>query len=288
MRDLIAKIRHAWEILMRLNDRDLMIYSASLSFHTITAIIPILFISFSIFTKLPIFSEYYADISNRIFDSLLPSQVQAITQYINTFLANTTQMGIVGLTAALVISMLFFQTYEGIFMRIMHTPPRSFWQSLSSYWTLITLAPILLGASVYLSRVIQDFLAQYDMAVAVNVIAVLPYLVVWIVFFTMYMISSSAKISIKAGIISSFAASLVWNITKFLFVYYVTYSKTNISIYGSVSVVLFFIVWVYCSWIIFLYGARACYILNRGEIPEAESQDWDEPRTPSRRRKSQK
>ncbi|MDR3346243.1 MAG: YihY family inner membrane protein [Campylobacteraceae bacterium] len=273
MKNFIQKCKNLIALLQRLNDKDLMTYASSLSFHTILSVIPVLLITFSIFTKLPSFEEHYEKIKSFIFSSLLPSHQDVISEYIDTFLGNTLQMGIFGLVTVLVISMLFFKDYENIFNRIIHAQPRSFWQSLSSYWTLVTLAPILLGVSFYLSTIIQNFLNTYDENI--NFLAIFPYLVVWALFFTAYMISSSAKIPLYAGALSSFLASLIWYLSKTLFVFYVAYNKTYLSIYGSFSVVLFFFVWIYISWVIFLYGVRVCYILQSRKDKKAEAAKSD-------------
>lgn len=263
MKQFIQKCKDLGRLILRINDKDLMTYASSLSFHTILSVIPVLLITFSIFTKMPSFEKSYETIKSFIFNSLMPSQSEMISEYIDKFLGNTLQMGVFGLITVLVVSMMFFKDYEGIFNKIMHAPSRSFWQSLAAYWTLVTLAPILLGISFYLSNSLQDFLNSqgYD----INFLAVFPYLLVWALFFTIYMISSSAKISLYAGGVSSFLASLIWYISKALFVFYVTYNKTYLTIYGSFSIALFFFIWIYCSWVIFLYGVRLCYILHSRE-----------------------
>jgi len=48
-----------------------------------------------------------------------------------------------------------------------------------------------------------------------------------------------------------------------IFVYYVTFNKTYTTLYGSFSTIMFFLIWIYLSWIIFLYGVKFCYYLNR-------------------------
>jgi membrane protein len=239
---------------------------------------------------MPSFEEHYKNIKSFIFSSLLPSQESVISEYIDKFLGNTLQMGVFGLVTMLVISMLFFKDYENIFNKIMHATPRSFWQSLSSYWTLVTLAPILLGVSFYLSTIIQNFLDSYGQNI--NFLAIFPYLVVWTLFFTTYMISSSAKISLYSGALSSFLASLIWYLSKALFVFYVAYNKTYETIYGSASIALFFFVWIYISWVIFLYGVRICYILQSRKDKKAEedktNKSYGKHKNPApRRRKSE-
>ncbi|MDR2790694.1 MAG: YihY family inner membrane protein [Campylobacteraceae bacterium] len=261
MSKIVQACKDIWKLILRINDKDLMTYSSSLSFHTILSVIPVLLLTFSVVTKLPSFEKHYNTIKIFIFNSLSPSNPSVISEYIDKFLGNTTQIGIFGFVSMLVVSVLFFRDYEGIFNKIMHAAPRSFWQSLSSYWTLVTLAPILLGVSFYLSGAMQDFLDSYGLDY-INILEIFPYLVVWTLFFTIYMISSGAKIYFRAGALSSFLASFIWYISKTLFVLYATHNQIYQTIYGPFSVALFLFVWVYISWVIFLYGAKICYLLN--------------------------
>ncbi len=69
-------MRKIWEKLVLiykvLEDKQLLHFAASLSFHTLLSIIPVLFISLSIFTQLPSLSGYSAKIKNFIFSNFTP------------------------------------------------------------------------------------------------------------------------------------------------------------------------------------------------------------------------
>jgi len=96
----------------------------------------------------------------------------------------------------------------------------------------------------------------------INFLSIVPYLIIWVIFCVTYLISVNDEIKFKSALFSSFAASLVWYLGKSAFVYYVLYNKTYLSVYGSFSAVLFFFVWIYISWIIFLYGLKFCAYLS--------------------------
>ena len=88
----------------------------------------------------------------------------------------------------------------------------------------------------------------------------------------MYAISAKVKIHLKSALIASFIASLVWYISKNLFVYYVAYNKTYLTIYGSFSILLFFFLWIYFSWFIYLYGLKLCFLLNEKEHAKSHNE----------------
>lgn len=248
-------------------DPDLLHYSSSLSFHTLLSIIPILLISFSIFLKLPNFDEYYMKIKNFIFSNLLPSHQNSISRYIENFLENSSGLGIMGFVAIIFTSVMFFSDYENIVCKITKTQPKSFWHNLSKYWTLMTLAPMGLVLSFYVSNIIQNFLNQNSFTSWINFISILPYLIIWVIFAITYEITISAS-SFKKVLFSSFCASLCWSISKLAFVEYAFYNKTYMSLYGSFSILLFFFLWIYIGWTIFLYGLKLCWFMHQENLGE--------------------
>jgi len=249
--------------LKEFRDKDLLHYASSLSFHTILALIPILLISLSIFTKLPSFKKYYDIIKNFIFSSLMPSQQEMISSFIDKTLNHATDMGVMGFIFVLYVSVMFFMDYEYIVSKIFKTEPKGFWQSISTYWTLVSLLPIGIGISFFVSNKIQQLFNHYEYTSWINILAILPFLIIWMLFFVLYMISANnAKISTKTVALSSFIASSIWYISKTVFVYYVSYNKTYTSIYGSFSTVMFFFIWIYFSWVIYIYGLKVCYLLD--------------------------
>lgn len=248
--------------LKKIYDENIPLYASSLSFHTIFSIIPLLLISFSLFTKMPSFEKYYEKIKSFIFSNLMPTNQEAISRYLEGFLQNSEKLGLIGFVFTIFASIMFFQNFESIVNKIFKSKQRGIWQSITTYWTLVTLGPIALALSFFLSNKIQTILDSFEYTSWINFLSIFPYLIIWGLFFITYIISANVKISPSAALISSFIASLVWYFSKSLFVYYVIYSKTYLTIYGSSSVVLFFFLWIYISWMIFLYGLKFCYLIN--------------------------
>lgn len=181
------------------------------------------------------------------------------------------QLSIIGIISILISSMLFFQNFEYIVNKIFKTKPRGFWESLTIYWTLVTLTPIALVFSFYLSNELQVYLGQNDLTKALSTLELLPYLIIWSLFFLIYKISANTEISNRAAGISSFAVSLTWYLAKIGFISYVLQNQTYATIYGSFSTLIFFFLWVYLSWIIFIYGLKLCYTIEKvGQEQKAE------------------
>ncbi|EMV3664454.1 YihY/virulence factor BrkB family protein [Campylobacter upsaliensis] len=255
-------MKRIFKLLSALRDKEILNYSASLSFYSILSLIPILFICFSVFTQIPSFEAHYERAKSVIFTFLIPAQQDLVASYLDTFLKNSVNLGIMGLIAMAFTSLAFFSGYDFVINRITQNEPKGLWASISSYWTLLTLVPLGLGLSFYVSSLIQKTLDDYH--IGFNFFEILPFVIIWALFFISYS-SSLHQVSLKNLALTSFCAGAIWYAGKNLFVYYVVYNKTYASVYGSFSTILFFFIWIYISWVIYLYGLKICFFLNENE-----------------------
>jgi len=248
--------------IISLFDREITFYASSLSFYTLFTLIPILLITISIATSFDSFDIFYTNIKSFIMQNILPVSSNVISEYMDSFMQNSTKLGLIGVTSVIISSILFFQNFEYIVNKIFKTKPRSFWQSLTTYWTLMTLTPIALTFSFYLSAQFQDFLGSNRLTQTINFVEIFPYLIIWALFFMIYKISANINISNRAALISSFFASLTWYLAKLGFIAYIIDNKTYTTIYGSFSTLIFFFLWIYLSWMIFIYGLKLCHTIE--------------------------
>ncbi|MEA3491539.1 MAG: YihY family inner membrane protein [Campylobacterota bacterium] len=238
-------------------------YASSMSWSTIFSIIPLLVILLSVFTSLPIFQTVYDDIHTLIFENLMPANSEEIMKYIDGFIANSGKLGIVGFLYVLIAAVMFFKNYDFIVNDIFETPRRTVVEALTNYTLLIVIVPVMLGASFFLSTNMQYYLDKSDITSVIHLYFFLPYLMIWGTFYIAYQLSAHTVISKRAALSSSFIAALIWDLAKSGFIFYVTSNHTYSSIYGSISTLLFFFLWIYISWMIFLYGLRFCYLLDK-------------------------
>ncbi len=247
------KLKSIWSFVA---DKELSFYAASLSFYTIFAIIPLLMIFFSIFVNLPNFQSQIEQIRTLILSNILPTHTEVISSYLDTFMQNSSALGMMGLGYTLIASIMFFRNYEYIAAKMFNSTPRKFFDSLVMYWTMITLFPVVLAFSIYFSGEVQKTLkGTADLSILFDLI---PYLLTWIMFFLLFKLSANKPLKILALLISSVLTTAVWLITKWGFVYYVFYNETYKSVYGPISIFLFMMLWIYISWFVLLYGMRFC------------------------------
>lgn len=259
MREIYSKVKLFLSLFL---DKDLTFYASSLSFYTIFSIIPLLLIVLNIFTALPSFASYYGKIQEFILSNLLPMQSDVLMGYLDKFLQNSSKMGIMSLSMVMVSAILFFQNYEYIVNKIFNAPQRSIWESFTTFWTLVSISPFALGVSFYITGYIATLMANNEYTSYINILPLVPYVITWALFFLVFAISANVKIYTRASLASSFITSVVFSIAKNSFIYYIFYNRSYESIYGSFSIILFLFLWIYFSWVIFIYGLKLCYLIN--------------------------
>ncbi len=252
---LYRKIRIEFHTIYNFFDQQL-IYAASLSFYSIFALIPLLLIFFSILLNIPQFHAQVQDLKETILSNMLPTHTDMLSQYLDTFLENSTKLGVMGIVSVLITSILFFRNFEYVAAKMFNSKPKNFLDSLVVYWTMITLFPISLALSVYFSSEVQKTLKGVaDLSLLFDW---LPYVITWSMFLLLFKISANKPLNLLALVCSSLGTTIVWLITKWGFVYYIFYNETYKSIYGQISILLFLMTWIYVSWVIILCGMRVC------------------------------
>ncbi|MBD5165426.1 YihY/virulence factor BrkB family protein [Helicobacter sp.] len=252
---------------------DLLYFASSLSFYTIFALLPMLLIIFSLVAAMPEFKEYLESFKNLIITNFIPTHSDVFLAYMDSFLENSTKLGGMGFIYAFITSILFFKNYQDIAGKIFHSKARGFWDSISVYWTCMTLFPLGILFSIYLSTQAYVYLQELGYSTYIAwFFQLIPYFVVWAVFFMLFKISANTNISNKNTLISSLITALLWSICKWGFVYYVFYNKAYLTLYGSFSILLFLFIWVYLSWAILLFGMSLSRGIDEMFIKELESQ----------------
>jgi membrane protein len=239
------------EIKKTLNE--ITLYSAALSFYTIFSLVPLILIVLTIFSSSPFFTEFYSRLEHFISSNLLPTNAETISAYIKNFLSNSSKMGILGGFYILVTSVLFFDNYETIISKIFEQEKRNLWEKIKLYWTMLTLFPIMFAAAMYISIKLQFFLDSSAYTSWINFAKFAPFIIIWLTFFLSYKMTLINE-KTKSALISSFAITVTFFISKNVFIYYVLINKTYSTIYGSISLLMFLFLWIYINWIIYISG----------------------------------
>ena len=140
--------------------------------------------------------------------------------------------------------------------QIHKTKRKSIHASFFFYLSFIIALPIIFTSYIFLTSFYNNTIFDF----------ILIFTYAWSIFFALFKLTVNRYVSTKAALISSLVTLIIIGITKNLFVYYVLYNQTYTTIYGSMATLLFTFLWIYISWIIYLYGIKMCHRLNLQEL----------------------
>jgi membrane protein len=87
----------------------------------------------------------------------------------------------------------------------------------------------------------------------------LPLVVVCLTFAAFYMLMPNTKVHWQAALAGGLAGGILFHLNNLASVLYVSRVVSNSRIYGSLGLVPVFMIGLYCSWLILLFGAQVAY-----------------------------
>jgi membrane protein len=134
---------------------------------------------------------------------------------------------------------------------------------------MILLVGILLLVSMILSPAViflQSYQGHIPVALGPTIQWILKYLLpfffTYCMFFSIYKIIPHKKVHFTSALQAALFTSLLWELAKYLFGLYVVHLAVYSIVYGSLSTLVIFVLWVYYSSTILVVGGEFAYFLE--------------------------
>lgn len=258
--------------------------AAALSYSSLLALVPLLAVGLAIMSGFDAFERVRLDLQLLLFESFMPDAGTAISDQFATFLDNARHMTGVGVVGLAFVAVFLLNTITGGLNHIWRvSEPRPLVLRFLVYWALLTLGPLLLGASLSLSGYafavvqwsgVEDYTPPFLSA------RVLPVLLSVLGFALMFLVVPNRAVSIKHALAGAVVAALLMEALKAGFGLYLRHFPTYQLIYGALAAIPIFLLWMYLSWAVVLFGAEVAASLpewpaagqrrRRGGEPGAE------------------
>ena len=178
-----------------------------------------------------------------------------------------TQSGALGVTGMLVlvfVAIRLLANIEATFNDIWGiTRGRSWVWRIVLYWTTITLGPLALVGAVGLAgssqlHSVNDFF-QTMPYIGSLVFEFIPVVLLWLIFAVIYLLVPNTKVKFSAALVGGIVAGSAWHLNNVFGFLFASRLVTNSKIYGSLALVPVFMVGLYFSWVILLFGAQVAF-----------------------------
>lgn len=131
------------------------------------------------------------------------------------------------------------------------------------YWAAITLGPMLLVAALGLAtgphlQTTQNLLSRLPF-IGSLLFQLVPVVVLSLTFALGYQLMPNTRVSWTAAMVGGAVSGTLWHLNNTFSVVYVSQVVRNSKIYGSLGIIPIFLLGLYFSWLILLFGAQVAY-----------------------------
>lgn len=265
---VMDKIKIAYQYLVfvwqRSEQDNIKVPAGHLTYVTLLSIVPLLAVIFYMLSAFPVFSDLKKILEDLIYNNLIPTSGDTIQEHISGFIENTKKMSMMGIGSLIVIALLLISTIDQTINRIWRcTNKRSRVHAFTIYWTILSLGPVVIGASIALSSYLfTAFQEDGSLSIGQRILSLMPFILTWLSFAGVYTLVPHQRVSFRYALIGGFIATILFSFGTDLFRLYITNFPSQQIIYGALAVIPILFVWIYYSWLIVLIGAEVTATLE--------------------------
>lgn len=246
--------------------------AASLTFTTLLSLVPMVTIALTVFSAFPVFEDFSAQIKIFLLSNLMPENAGIIiTRYMQQFADSATRLTAVGIVFLVITAMSMMLTIDKAFNVIWQVAqPRPLLKRLVAYWAVLTLAPLLIGASLSLTSWLIGLSMGHGKLVSpfgMMALKTLPILFTALAFTLLFRLVPNCRVHRAHALIGALAAALVFETMNRVFGYFISHFPTYTLVYGAFASVPIFLMWIYLSWLTILFGAVIAATLPYWRVP---------------------
>jgi membrane protein len=248
--------------LRMLEGESVQLRAMALTYISLFALVPGLVVAFSVVQAFTGMQRISDRLHEFLFANLAVGARATIEPYLDRFIQNThvTSAGLVGAALLVWSSVSLFQNVDRAVNDIWGVRRRrSIAQQATIYWVGMTLGPLLLAGSVMAGHTTRTLLASARLGFLG---AAAGALLTCTFFSIVYVIVPNTKVRLRNAVAGAVVAGLAWELAKWGYTLFVARSVRYHAIYGSVAAIPIFLLWLYLSWAILLFGARLAFVFQ--------------------------
>ncbi|WP_299441508.1 YihY family inner membrane protein [uncultured Rhodospira sp.] len=254
--------------------------ASALSYTSLLALVPVLAIALAMLTAFPVFSEVRDGLMESLFNVLFPYADDLVREKVDEFVqaaGGLTALGVVGIAITAVMLLVTIETALNAIFGVQSQ--RGMAPRLLVYWALVTLGPLLLGASASLSGFLFTLGGMADAGPAALrgigglVARALPWVLTAVAFTLLFTVVPNRPVRPWDAAVGGIVAAILVAVLRFGFLVYATNAQAYQTLYGALAVIPVFLVWMYLSWLVVLAGAVITAVLPVWRMRRVEGDD---------------
>ena len=287
-RQLLADLTHfpwkstALTLGERFREDRLGLTASSLTFTTTMALVPFFTVALAVFTAFPVFGKLQGALQAWLVQSLVPDAIaRQVLGYLTQFAGKANRLGAVGLAVLFVTALALVLTIDRTLNSIWRVKRRrSLGQRVLVYWAVMTLGPLLLGASLSISSYLISASRGLVGAMPGGVqllLDVIQFVLLAAGLTALYRFVPNTPVRRSHAWAGGLFAAIGIELARSLLALYLGKVPSYSAVYGAFATVPILLVWIYIAWVIVLWGAViAAYLpsLVAGTRRRASAHGW--------------
>lgn len=269
----LRKLRLLLAVLKKFDEDNGFLLSSGITFNLLIALIPFILLLLALVGTYLYSDQEVLNHIRHYLEQVVPSLDPRIMRNILMVIHDRKIVGILGILGLIWTSTCVFSSLRTALNIVFQVEKgQGILRGTAIDLLMILLAGILHLASMFFTSVITylectplgDLL---DMGPVIEFLLryLIPFLFTYWMFFLIYKIIPNRKIHIKIALKAALFTSVLWEVAKQCFGWYVLQMGGFSLVYGSVSTLIIFVLWVYYSSAILILGGEISYFLEQEE-----------------------
>jgi membrane protein len=244
----------------RFREDRLGLTAGSLTFTTLIALVPLVTVMLAVFSAFPLFAQFQVSLQKYFLQSLVPDAIATpVLRALTVFAGKASHLGSAGFALLVATALALVLTIDRTLNTIWRVRQRRpFAQRLLIYWTALTLGPLALGVSLWLT--------SYAISASRGLVAAMPGGLAMLLDVLEFALLASAAAAVyhyvpyttvrwRHAWAGALFVAVGFEVAKKLLAWYVGSVPAVSMIYGAFATVPILLLWIYLVWVVVLLGA---------------------------------
>ena len=269
-------LHSTWQLLRYLGQRvlhdRLLDRAGALAYTTVLAIVPLMMAIVMVLSYFPLFAGLTKSAEQLILNNFVEGSAKHLSLLLAEFLKHAKHLSAENLLLLLSINVFMLYSIHESFNDIWQVnTPWHFSIAFVIYILVLMLSPLFLGGLLLMG----NFIIQLSLIKAWfgrNTLSTLIFLsqnyaIHLIVFTLINWVLPSCHLKFRYALAGGLITTLMYQLAKNLFAFYLMHFHTYRQLYGALASFPLFLIWLYVSWLIILFGAVVTHYCAKGPVP---------------------
>lgn len=259
-------------VYQKARENDIFIHAMGMVYITILSMVPFLIFSFYIMTLFNFFGKIdtiVEEIKALILNNLAAGTGESLINYLEIYIINVDieQLGIISFISLIFIIVFMLARVEMTFNNIWNVKEhRDLFKRFVSFWTFITLGTFTITMLLTLSLLFAErYLGLWLSGEQISQSSIFSYIIFsfnFLIFIIAYYLVPNTEVKPTAALFAGLFSGFLFILSKNLYGIYTSNIITYSQVYGPLSIIPIFLLWLYLIWLIVLLGAVISYVFQ--------------------------